>query len=88
MPTFVGSSDDIPAHKVPIDPLWAALTVNMVVLAPEFTDQGTPEGWWEAVIVAIDGDVFTLRFRDYPRQSLKRRKRDEIAIMYPPPVRV
>jgi hypothetical protein len=68
---------------MPVDPLWAALTVNMVVLAPEYTDQGTPEGWWEAVIVAIHGDVMTLRFRDYPRQSLKRRKRDEIAIMYP-----
>jgi hypothetical protein len=45
-PAFVGSSDEIPAHQVPVDPLWAALTVNMVVLIPEFTDQGTPEGWW------------------------------------------
>ena len=88
MPTFVGSSDDIPLHEVPVDPLWAALTVNMVVLAPEYTDQGTPAGWWEAVITAIHGEVFTLRFRDYPRQPLIHRKRDEIAIKYPPPVRV
>jgi hypothetical protein len=64
------------------------LTVNMLVLIFDLTDQGTPEGWREAVIVRIDGDVFTLRFRDYPRQSLKRRRRDQIAIMYPPPVRV
>ena len=88
VPTFVGSSDDIPAQNVPVDPLWAALAVNMVVLAPEQDSQGIPQGWWEAVIVAIHGDVFTLRFRDYPRQALVRRKRDEIAIMYPPPVRV
>ena len=88
LPTFVGLSDDIPAHAMPVDPLWAALAVNMVVLIPEYTDQGAPEGWWEAIIVAIHGDVFTLRFRDYPNQSLKKRKRDEIAIMYPPPVRV
>jgi hypothetical protein len=88
MPTYVGSSDTIPVSQVPVDPLWAALTVNMVVLAPEQTDQGAPEGWWEAVITAIHGDVLTLRFRDYSRQPLVHRKRDEIAIMYPPPVRV
>lgn len=88
MPTYVGSSDEVRASEMPVDPLWAALTVNMVVLAPEVSDQGTPEGWWEAVIVAIHGDVFTIRFRDYPRQSVKQRKRDQIAIMYPPPVRV
>ena len=88
LPTFVGSSDDIPVHQMPVDPLWAGLAVNMVVLAPEYTDMGVAEGWWEAVITAIHRDVFTLRFRDYPRQALIHRKRDEIAIMYPPPVRV
>jgi hypothetical protein len=88
MPTYVGSSDEIPPHQVPVDPLWAALTVNMVVLTPDLDSQGIHSGWWEAVITAIQGDVYTLRFRDYPRQALVRRKRDEIAIMYPPPVRV
>ncbi len=88
MPTYIGCSDRIPASQVPFDPLWANLTVNMVVLVAELTDQGTPEGWWEAVITAIHGDVFTLHFRDYPRQGVIRRKRDQIAIMYPPPVRV
>jgi hypothetical protein len=73
---------------VPIDPLWAALTVNMVVLAPDLDSKGLADGWWESVIVDIHGDVLTLRFRDYPRQPLFRRKRDQIAIMYPPPVRV
>jgi hypothetical protein len=60
----------------------------MVVLAPEYTDQGATEGWWEAVIIAVHGDTLTLRWRDYPRQSIVRRKRDEVAIMFPPPVRV
>ena len=72
----------------PIDPLWAALTVNMVVLAPELSDEGLPDGWWEAVITAISGDTLTLRWRDYPEQALVRRKREQLAVMYPPPVRV
>jgi hypothetical protein len=88
VPTFVGSSDEIPTHAMPVDPLWAALAVNMVVLTPDFDSQGNSEGWWEAVIVAIHDDVFTLRFRDYPRQPLVKRKREDIAIKYPPPVRV
>ena len=87
MPVFVGSSDDTPATGLATDPLWSALAVNMVVLAPEYNDQGAPEGWWEAVILGIRGDTLTLRWRDYPRQSIVRRKRDEVAIMYPPPVR-
>ncbi|MCX7384771.1 MAG: hypothetical protein NT133_25895 [Alphaproteobacteria bacterium] len=52
MPTYAGSSDTIPAAPVPVAPLWAALTVNMVVLAPEQNDQGASEGWWEAVLDA------------------------------------
>jgi hypothetical protein len=23
------------------------------------------EGWWEAIVIAKDGDMLTLRFRDY-----------------------
>lgn len=55
----------------------------MVVLAPEYDERGAIEGWYEAIITAIHGEVFTLRFRDYP----VRRKRYELGLMYPPPVR-
>jgi hypothetical protein len=74
------------ASLPPIDSLWAALTVNMVVLAPELTD-GVPEGWWEVVITAIQGDMVTVRYRDYPEYAPFRRRRDQLAIMYPPPAR-
>ena len=87
-PQPVGSPSAAPAEFPPLDPLWAALTVNMVVLAPELSDEGVPEGWWEAVITAIKGDMLTLRFRDYPEPAPVRRKREQLAIMYPPPVRV
>lgn len=87
MPKHVGLSDSVPASSVPVDPLWANLAVNMVVLAPEYSDQGAPEGWWEAVITAMHGDVLRLRWRDYPRQDHISRKRDEVALMYPPPAK-
>jgi hypothetical protein len=53
MPAYLGSSDDIQPQDVSVDPLWAALTVNMVVLAPEYGDRGATDGWWEAIIVAM-----------------------------------
>jgi len=80
------AKSNAPASLPPIDPMWAALTVKMVVLAHELTD-GVPDGWWEAVITAVEGDTLTLRYRDYPDQAPFRRRRDQLAIMYPPPVR-
>jgi len=84
----VGAMSKAPVSLPPIDPLWAALTVNMVVLAPELTAGGVAEGWWEAVITAVQGDMLTVRYRDYPDQPAFRLRRDQFAIMYPPPVRV
>ena len=84
----IGSPSSTPVGLPAIDPMWAALTVNMVVLAADLTDEGVPEGWWEAVITRIKGDMLTLRWRDYPEQGSFRCKREQLAIMYPPPARV
>ena len=27
------------------------------------------EGWWEAIVIATDNDMLTLRWRDYPKQE-------------------
>ncbi len=27
------------------------------------------EGWWEAIVLARDGDMLTLTWRDYPQQE-------------------
>ncbi len=45
----------LPATLVDIGP-------GSVVLASE----GPKEGWFEAVVVAVDGDLLKLKWRDYP----------------------
>ncbi len=41
-------------------------------------------GWWEAIVIARTGDMFTLRFRDYPKLPKFVRHRNAIALMSPP----
>jgi hypothetical protein len=45
--------------------------------------EGDKEGWWEAIITATDGDMLTLRFRDYPKQPKVQRHRAAIALINP-----
>jgi len=47
-----------------------------VVLAPA----APGEGWWEAVIVKVKGDLLTLRWRDYPDDPVFARRRHQIAL--------
>jgi hypothetical protein len=47
--------------------------------------QETPYwGWWEAIVVARDGDTLTLRYRDYPRLPKFQRQRTAVALLSPP----
>ena len=41
-------------------------------------------GWWEAIVLGRTGDMFTLRFRDYPKLPKFVRHRTAIALMSPP----
>jgi hypothetical protein len=63
--------------------LWAAIGVGDVVLAAELDSAGKPDGWWEAVVLAGEGDAFTLAWRDYPEQGLIKRLRRDLALLYP-----
>jgi hypothetical protein len=65
------------------EPLWAGLAVGDTVLAPEFGQDGAPEGWWEAILLAIADDVVTLCWRDDPEFGFRRRRRDELALLHP-----
>jgi hypothetical protein len=40
-------------------------------------------GWWEAIVFKRDGDVLTLRYRDYPRLPKFQRARTAIALLSP-----
>jgi hypothetical protein len=50
-----------------------------LVIAQEALDQG----WWEAIVIGRDRDMFTLRFWDYPKLPKFVRHRN-VALMSPP----
>ena len=47
---------------------------GVVVLAP----YAPQEGWWEAVIVKVKGDLLTLKWRDYPDDPVFTRRRNQL----------
>ena len=61
---------------------WSTLTVDQTVLAKE---DGPMEQWWEAKIVKIDKDHFTLQWRDYPKLPQIVRSRSSLGLMHPAP---
>ena len=63
-------------HYTPVAS-WQDLRVVSVVVAFEKSD----DGWWEAVVTAINGDNLTLRWRDYASQPAVVRSRSQIAFM-------
>jgi hypothetical protein len=58
---------------------WEAIRVGDLVIAHESPE----DGWWEAVVLAIENDQLLLRWRDYPRQPCVRRGRFEVALLPP-----
>jgi hypothetical protein len=51
-----------------------------VVLAQETLEYG----WWEVIVLARNGDLFTVRFRDYPELPCFARPKSAIGLMTPP----
>lgn len=61
---------------------WDTLAAGHLVLAREERDE---DGYWEALVLEIDGDVLTLKFRDYARQPKIKRHRTAVALLNPAP---
>jgi hypothetical protein len=59
---------------------WDDIAPGHLVLAQENLDYG----WWEAIVLGRTGDMFTLRFRDYPKLPKFVRHRAAVALMSPP----
>jgi hypothetical protein len=58
---------------------WQDLTVGHLVLATE----GGGGGWWEAIVIGVEGDMITLRWRDYPGYAKFTQNRTAVALMKP-----
>ena len=50
-----------PAPPPGLPATWDDIDIGHLVIARD----EVAEGWWEAVVIAKDGDMLTLRFRDY-----------------------
>ena len=59
---------------------WDEIAPGHLVIAQEALDYG----WWEAIVIGRNGDMFTLRFRDHPKLPKFVRHRNAIALMSPP----
>jgi hypothetical protein len=68
-PTSPPSSDNIPRTFEDIGP-------GHLVIAQESVEFG----WWEAIVFKCEGDLLTLRYRDYPRLPKFTRHRTAVAL--------
>jgi hypothetical protein len=59
---------------------WDDIAPGHLVIAQESLEHG----WWEAIVIARNGDMLTLRFREYPKLPKFVRHRNAIALMSPP----
>ena len=59
---------------------WDEIAPGHLVIAQEALDHG----WWEAIVLGRTGDMFTLRFRDYPKLPKFVRHLNAVALMSPP----
>jgi hypothetical protein len=66
-----------PVHGLPKN--WDSIEVGDLVIALEKLN----EGWWEAIVMAIDKDMLTLKWRDYPSFPRIRVHRTAVALLKP-----
>src|SRR5450759_4762791 len=74
---LVQFADPAPAPGLPAT--WDDIDVGHMVIArdePAF-------GWWEAIVIAKDGDMLTLKWRDYPKQAPAVLHRAALALLRP-----
>ena len=67
-----GSSPNLPKT-------WQEISLGDLVVAQE----GPEDGWYEAIVAEVNGDMLTLRWRDYPRERRVIRHRQRLGLLYP-----
>lgn len=63
---------------VPLPRSWADITVGSLVIAPE---NPVELGYYEAIVLERNGDMLTLRWRDYPKQPIQTRHVAAVALL-------
>ena len=67
-----GSAPNLPRN-------WHEVGLGDLVVA----QQSLEDGWYEAIVVEANGDMLTLRWRDYPRERKLVRHRLRLGLLYP-----
>ena len=73
------STTPLEASPPPLPRTWDDIRVGSVVIGHESSE----DGWWEAIVTEIRGDLLTLRWRDYPKQLPVTRNRRDVALLFP-----
>jgi hypothetical protein len=60
---------------------WDAIAVGHLVIAHDSAN----DGWWEAIVLARDGDMLTLKWRDYQQPNVVQHA-GSLALLKPSPV--
>ena len=58
---------------------WNDIAVGHLVIAHD----SAIRGWWEAIVLARDGDMLTLKWRDYPHEANVLRHASTVALLNP-----
>jgi hypothetical protein len=74
---LVQFADPAPAPGLPAT--WDAIDVGHLVIARD----DLAAGWWEAIVIAKDGDMLTVKWRDYPKQAPAVLHRAALALLKP-----
>jgi len=72
-----------PGKLDPAPDAWAALRVGSHVAAKHWYSDGQANGWWIAVITAIEGSDFIIRWPDEPETPPLKIERKHVAILHP-----
>jgi hypothetical protein len=75
-----GTAAERPRHgdgRLP--PNWDGIATGDVVVAQETLE----DGWYEAIVVEVRGEMLTLRWHDWPKDRSFSRHRLSIALLYP-----
>jgi hypothetical protein len=72
-----GSNTKKPAQGRPRD--WDAIAPGHLVVAQESLE----DGWYEAIVLEQNGDMFTLRWHEFPRERRFARHRRSLGLLFP-----
>jgi len=76
-----GETDESPGDESApgLPSTWDDIAVGHLVIAQE----SNAAGWWEAIVVARDGDMLTLKWRDWPGYPKLVRHAGAVALLKP-----